>query len=149
MQFVTMPPMGDLPPTPQASSPHARRAMQGNRRTNTNPEVSVRRLLHRAGLRYRVDFPVVAGETRVRPDVVFTRQKVCLFVDGCYWHGCPDHCRIPASNREYWEAKIARNRARDERVTLELERSDWIVVRAWEHDPVEKVLSRVLAALAR
>ena len=123
--------------------------MQGNRRTATGPELAVRRLLHAAGLRYRVDFPIVLDELRVRPDVVFTRARVCVFVDGCFWHGCDAHCRIPAANRDYWEAKIGRNKARDERTTAALEDAGWHVVRVWEHEAPDAVARRIAAALDR
>ena len=137
-----------LPPAPPASSPAARRAMQGNRRVSTAPELAVRRLLHAAGLRYRVDLAIVLDELQVRPDVVFTRARLCLFVDGCFWHGCADHCRIPTANRGYWEAKIERNRLRDERTTAALDRAGWRVIRAWEHEAPEAIAERVAAALA-
>lgn len=139
--------MASLPPTPKASSAATRKSMQGNRRKDTAPELAVRRLLHAAGLRFRVDYPIEAGERRVRPDVVFTRRKIALFLDGCYWHGCPDHCRIPASNRDYWTAKIQRNRDRDKRATEALTVAGWTVLRAWEHEPTEAVAERVLGLL--
>jgi DNA mismatch endonuclease (patch repair protein) len=122
--------------------------MQGNRRTATGPELAVRRLLHAAGLRYRVDFPIVLDELRVRPDVVFTRARVCLFVDGCFWHGCEAHCRVPTANRDYWEAKIGRNRERDARTTAALERAGWRVIRVWEHEDPDAVARRIAAAVA-
>lgn len=73
----------------------------------------------------------------MRADIVFTRRKVAVFVDGCYWHGCPDHCRLPARNRDYWSAKITRNRARDGLVTESLRAAGWQVTRIWEHEPLE------------
>jgi DNA mismatch endonuclease, patch repair protein len=139
--------VASLPPTPPASSPATRKAMQGNRRVNTAPELALRRLLHRAGLRYRVDFPIDVGGRKTRPDVVFTRRRLAVFVDGCYWHGCPQHCRLPASNRDYWIAKIERNRGRDGRTSAALEAAGWRVIRAWEHEAPNEVLARVLAAL--
>jgi len=86
--------------------------MQGNRRVGTAPEIELRRALYAQGYRYRKDALVRAEGTRVRPDIVFFGRRVAVFVDGCFWHGCPDHCRMPGSNVAYWEAKIARNRAR-------------------------------------
>jgi DNA mismatch endonuclease (patch repair protein) len=136
-----------LPATPAASSPAARKTMQGNRRVDTAPELALRRLLHRIGLRYRVDFPIDGGTRKVRPDVVFTRRRLAVFLDGCFWHGCPEHCRLPASNREYWTAKIGRNRERDVRISATLEATGWQVVRAWEHECPERVVERVVAAL--
>jgi DNA mismatch endonuclease, patch repair protein len=118
--------------------------MQANRRRDTAPELAVRRLLHAAGLRFRVDYPIEAGERRVRPDVVFTRRRIAVFLDGCYWHGCPEHCRIPTLNRNYWTAKIQRNRTRDERTTEALSIAGWTVLRAWEHEKAEDIAERVL-----
>ncbi len=121
--------------------------MRGNRRRDTAPELEVRRRLHAAGLRYRVDWPIrLEGRRPVRPDVVFTRRHVCVFVDGCYWHGCPAHCRLPAANRAYWSAKIERNRQRDLATDAALQAAGWTVVRAWEHEAPEVVVARVLDA---
>lgn len=122
--------------------------MQGNRRVDTLPEVALRRLLHASGLRFRKDYRVVAGDVQTRADVVFPRQRVAVFIDGCYWHGCPEHCRMPARNAEYWQAKIARNRARDTRVTKSLTDGDWHVLRIWEHEPVAQAASRVREVLS-
>lgn len=122
--------------------------MQGNRRADTSPELDLRRQLHRAGLRFRKDYRVVVGDVKSKADVVFTRQRVAVFVDGCYWHGCPDHCRMPARNADYWEAKIARNRSRDERVTAALMGAGWHVVRVWEHEATTDAVTRVRAALS-
>src|SRR3989454_673270 len=85
------------------------------RQLDTKPENRLRSALHRLGLRYRCDLRLDLDGVRIRPDVVFTRRRVAVFVDGCYWHGCPDHGRLPASNRAYWTAKIAGNRIRDQR----------------------------------
>jgi DNA mismatch endonuclease (patch repair protein) len=122
--------------------------MQGNRRTDTAPEVSLRRALHARGLRFRKDHIVRAGDSRAKADVVFTRRRVAVFVDGCFWHGCPMHCRMPARNRAYWEAKIGRNRDRDARVTSALTNAGWRVVRVWEHEPLDQGVARVQAALS-
>jgi DNA mismatch endonuclease (patch repair protein) len=112
--------------------------MQGNRRANTQPELNLRRRLHAAGLRYRKDHPVKTTARTVRPDLVFAKPKIAVFVDGCFWHGCPEHCRMPAANKEYWDAKIARNERRDRAVDQELEAVGWTVIRIWEHvDPNE------------
>lgn len=134
-----------LPKTPAASDAATRRAMQGNRRTDTGPEMALRRVLHALGLRYRKDRVIQAGALKVKADVVFPRQRVAVFVDGCYWHGCPEHCRMPARNANYWNAKIARNRARDERVTRELQAAGWHVLRVWEHENALAAAERVRA----
>jgi DNA mismatch endonuclease, patch repair protein len=121
--------------------------MRGNRRIDTAPEVQIRRRLHAEGLRYRKDALIRAGDVRVRPDIVFSRRRVAVFVDGCFWHGCPEHCRMPGTNVEYWEAKIGRNRARDQRNDAALGAEGWRVVRLWEHVPVDDVVRTVKAAL--
>jgi DNA mismatch endonuclease (patch repair protein) len=123
--------------------------MRANRRSNTAPEMAVRRRLHAAGLRYRVDRPIrLDSGVRLRPDVVFTRRRLCLFVDGCYWHGCEDHCRLPTANHAYWAAKINRNRARDARNTEALIEAGWTVIRAWEHEDPDVVVARILTELS-
>jgi DNA mismatch endonuclease, patch repair protein len=137
-----------LPPTPPPSSAATRRAMKGNRRVDTKPEMALRRALHAGGLRYRKDHVVLAGAIRVRVDVVFPRKRVAVFVDGCYWHGCPQHGRMPTRNADYWQAKIARNRDRDRRVTDALAADGWHVVRVWEHEPAAQAAARVLGALS-
>ena len=91
-----------------ASSPAIRRTMLGNRRRDTAPELLIRRLLHAQGLRYRVDWPLPFDRRR-RADIVFTRQKVAVFIDGCFWHGCPEHYIAPRANGEFWADKVARN----------------------------------------
>jgi DNA mismatch endonuclease (patch repair protein) len=103
--------MPKLPPTPAASSDAARATMRANRRRDTGPELALRRELHRRGLRYRVDHRPVA-ETRCRVDIVFTRARVAVFVDGCFWHGCPSHGNVPRANREWWAQKLATKRRR-------------------------------------
>lgn len=106
--------------------------------------MAVRRELHRLGLRYRVDLAPIPGLRR-RADVVFTRARVVLFVDGCYWHGCRLHGTTPKSNTEWWSAKIEANRRRDADTDAKLNAAGWTSVRAWEHeDPVE-IADRVCA----
>jgi DNA mismatch endonuclease, patch repair protein len=122
--------------------------MRGNRRVDTSPEVALRRRLHADGLRFRKDYRLAAGDVHARADVVFPRQRVAVFLDGCYWHGCPEHCRMPARNADYWQAKIARNRARDARITKALTDEGWHVVRIWEHEALEQAALRVREALS-
>lgn len=120
-----------------AATPGRRRIMQGNRGRDTKPELALRSILHRRGLRYRANFRPLPG-VRNSADVVFTRAKVAVFVDGCFWHGCPEHFKEPSRNPEYWGPKIAGNRRRDEEFDALLLAAGWQVVRAWEHaDPVE------------
>jgi DNA mismatch endonuclease, patch repair protein len=131
---------------PWASSPAVRLVMQGNRKRDTRPEVELRRAVHAAGLRYRV-------ATRPLPrrpwtaDLVFRRARVAVFVDGCYWHGCPDHYTPPRTNPDYWSSKIGRNRSRDVLVDTELRAAGWRPVRIWEHEPTEAALARVIEAV--
>jgi DNA mismatch endonuclease (patch repair protein) len=110
--------------------------------------VALRLLLHTDGLRFRKDYRIVAGGVRTTADIVFTRQRLAVFVDGCYWHGCPEHCRMPARHSDYWQAKIGRNRERDQRITAALTDGGWRVLRIWEHEPLEEAASRVRAALS-
>ncbi len=121
-----------------ASSPNARATMLANRRRDTRPELRVRRILHAEGFRYRVDF-APAPVTRRRADIVFPRKHVAIFIDGCFWHGCPVHYVPPRANREFWSEKVSRNRARDIDTTALLESAGWTVLRFWEHEPPEEV----------
>jgi len=122
--------------------------MQAIRRVNTKPEVLLRSALHRAGYRFRKDHRVRAGEVWVRPDIVFTRRRVAVFVDGCFWHGCPDHGRQPTSNEWYWSPKLARNQERDGRNSAALEAAGWRVIRLWEHVPLDEAVRLIAAAVA-
>lgn len=121
--------------------------MQGNRRRDTAPELAVRRLLHAAGCRYRVDVQPVPTIRR-RADIVFTRQRLAVFIDGCYWHGCRDHGVMPSTNREYWSSKVAANRARDLDTNARLLDAGWHAVRYWEHELAEEVAADVLRRVA-
>jgi len=122
--------------------------MQANRRRDTKPELALRSALHRAGYRYRCDLRIDLSDSRVRPDIVFTRQKVAVFVDGCFWHCCPVHGARPKVNQSYWSPKLGTNVERDRRNTSALEREGWKVVRIWEHVPVEEALHQVRTVLA-
>lgn len=135
---------------PAATNGAARRTMIGNKRRDSAPEIRLRRALHKIGLRYRVDYPVrVAGMRPIRPDLVFTRARVLVFVDGCFWHGCPQHGRPPRTHSAYWAAKIELNQARDERQTQALTDAGWVVLRIWEHEPLDAAAQAVLVALCR
>ncbi|MEH0633988.1 very short patch repair endonuclease [Streptomyces bottropensis] len=115
---------------------------------DTAAELAVRRLLHAAGLRYRVEFPV-PGMARRRIDVAFTSVKVAVLIDGCFWHGCPQHATQPKSNAEWWRQKLDRNMARDTETTEHLVAAGWEVLRFWEHESAEDVALRVAAAVTR
>lgn len=117
-------------------------------RKHTGPEVALRRELHRRGLRFRLHRKI-PGNRRRTIDIVFGRRKVAVFVDGCFWHGCPLHQHQPKANAEWWAWKIAANRGRDLDATRELEVQGWTVVRVWEHEPTVEAADRVCAALAR
>jgi DNA mismatch endonuclease (patch repair protein) len=125
-----------------------RRIMRSNRRRDTAPERAVRSALHLAGLRFRVDLPIrlAVGRT-VRPDVIFPKKRVAIFIDGCFWHGCPVHGTLPVANREYWGPKIDENRQRDLRNTRDLEAECWTVIRAWEHEDPDALVQRVVKAI--
>lgn len=131
-----------------ASSSAVGASMRGNRRRDTRPELAVRRRLHALGLRYRVDFAPLPGALRMRADIVFTRARVVVFIDGCYWHGCPKHYRPARINAEFWSTKIADNRERDARSTEMLRDAGWTVLRFWEHEPPEDVASAIAGAVA-
>lgn len=123
--------------------------LSGRRSRGTEPEWLIRRVLHRAGARYRVDARLPGG---YRGDIVFARARVAVLVDGCFWHGCPVHGRTEfrGPNRDLWRAKIRRNRARDRRATRLLEQSGWRVLRFWEcevRSAVAASAGRVLAVL--
>lgn len=125
--------------------------MRANRRRDTKPERALRSALHARGFRFRVDLPLTTGHWRtIRPDIVFTRARLAVFVDGCFWHGCPTHGRRDnISNSHYWSPKIAGNAERDRLHTDALEAAGWTVLRAWEHERVEDVADRIADALAR
>lgn len=117
--------------------------MRGNRRRDTRPELAVRRLVHAAGLRYRVDFPPLPDRPRLRADLVFSRVRVAVFIDGCYWHGCPEHYRPASRNAAFWSRKIAANRERDTRTNETLEAAGWTVLRFWEHEDPKNIATEI------
>jgi DNA mismatch endonuclease (patch repair protein) len=123
--------------------------MRANRRRDTKPELAVRRLVHAAGLRYRVDYAPLPDQRRLRADLVFTRARVAVFVDGCFWHGCPQHHTVAKRNADFWAAKAAGNRARDERVNATLVAEGWTVLRFWEHDDPAEVATRIAQTVWR
>lgn len=116
--------------------------MVANRSKNTAPELAVRSLLHARGLRYRVHARPLAASRRTA-DIVFTRRKIAVFIDGCFWHACPDHFTMPRANADYWGPKIERNQQRDREVDAALRAAGWTVLRFWEHEPPADVVSRI------
>jgi DNA mismatch endonuclease (patch repair protein) len=121
--------------------------MRRNPRRDTAPEIALRSELHRRGLRFRKDLPLRVAGRVVRVDIAFTRVRVAVFVDGCFWHACPIHGNEPRANRQYWKPKLARNVARDRAVDEALSVAEWRVIRAWEHESPAVVADRVEAAL--
>jgi DNA mismatch endonuclease (patch repair protein) len=130
---------------PVAASVEVERRMKSQRRRDTAPEVALRRELWRRGLRYRVDHRVVGRRRRV--DIAFTRARVAVFVDGCFWHSCPHHATRPKNNAEWWATKLQANVGRDRATDAELIASGWTVLRLWEHEPVDDAADRVEAAV--
>lgn len=109
-----------------------RSRMSRQRRRDTEPEVALRRLLHSRGYRFLVDAPL-PGLPRRRADLLFTRRKLAVFVDGCFWHGCPLHATRPANNGDWWAVKLDRNIERDRETDRHLTEIGWKVLRIWEH----------------
>lgn len=130
-----------------ASSPARRRNMQANRSRDTAAELAVRRRIHAMGLRYRVDTRPLP-QLRRRADIVFGRVRVAVFIDGCFWHGCPVHgTRTFNTHVDYWPAKIARNIARDADTNQRLVDAGWRVLRFWEHADPADVASAIASAV--
>lgn len=128
-----VPPTFHVPAHPGSTGEAVSRRMRTLKRKDNDAELAVRRLLHAAGYRYRVHYPV-PGRPRRTIDIAFTRPKVAVFIDGCFWHGCPEHGSRPISNATWWDAKLAANRGRDHDTTRHLVRIGWSVIRAWEHE---------------
>jgi DNA mismatch endonuclease (patch repair protein) len=121
--------------------------MKANRRRDTTPELAVRRLLFAQGLRYRVDFAPGSNKRR-RADIVFSRARLVVFIDGCFWHSCPMHGTQPVANSTYWAPKLARNAARDLETTAQLREQGWAVLRYWEHEGAGAIADDISKRLA-
>jgi DNA mismatch endonuclease, patch repair protein len=121
--------------------------MRSNRRSDTKPELALRTALHAMGYRYRKDLRLDLPLRRVRPDIAFTSRKVAVFVDGCFWHACPEHGSKPKNNEWYWSPKLAKNVERDRAADEALAQSGWTVVRLWEHVPLADAVALVIAAV--
>jgi DNA mismatch endonuclease, patch repair protein len=132
-----------------ASSKAVRASMQSNKGRDTGPEMRLRSAVHALGLRYRVSARPLPGLRRTA-DLVFRGPKVAVFLDGCFWHGCPVHHTRAATNADYWEAKVVRNRARDRETDASLRAEGWLPLRFWEHeDPAEVALKIQTAVRTR
>ena len=118
------------------------RRMARQRTRDTDPEVALRRILHDRGLRYRLDRPL-PGLPRRRADITFGRQRVAVFVDGCFWHACPEHGTWPKRNDEWWAVKIRRNIELDRETDAHLRACGWTVIRVWEHESAAEAADRV------
>ena len=136
------------PAYPASSTPGRGANMRAIRRTDTKPELALRSALHRAGYRFRKDYRLdLDAGARVRPDIAFTARRVAIFVDGCFWHACPEHGRNPAVNEWYWAPKLRRTIERDRAADAALAAAGWRVVRIWEHVPLTDAVAAVTAAL--
>ncbi|MBB1251920.1 very short patch repair endonuclease [Streptomyces sp. OF3] len=130
------------------TSEATRARMSRQKSRDTQIEIALRRMLHAAGLRYRVHRRPVKGVRR-EADIVFGPARVAVFIDGCFWHGCPDHATWPKTNATFWREKIEKNRARDVDTDARLEAAGWIPLRVWEHESVEAAAARVIEVVQR
>lgn len=126
----------------KAANAGVRRSMQSNKGRDTKPELAIRRLLHARGLRYRVSHRPLPGVRRTA-DIVFTRLKVAVFVDGCFWHGCSEHHTVAATNATYWAEKVRRNRERDQETDQLLRDAGWLPIRVWEHEDAQAAADQI------
>ena len=122
--------------------------MRKQARRDTGPELQLRSALHRRGYRFRVNYPV-PGMPRRSMDIAFTRRRVAVFVDGCFWHACPVHATWPRANAAWWRQKLEGNAQRDRDTDANLESKGWIVVRIWEHADIDQALEAVLPILRK
>ena len=141
-------------PIARPTSTAASNKMRANRRVDTKPETRLRSSLHRSGLRFRKDYPIriskrISNGRTVHPDIVFTRKKIAVFVDGCFWHSCPQHGTIPKSNEKYWIPKLLQNVERDRATDEGLRAGGWQVIRIWEHVGIDEATSTILSRVGK
>lgn len=129
-----------------ASSEGVRRSMKSNRGKDTKLELRVRKALHARGFRYRLQRKV-PGSNRRTIDIAFSRQHIAVFIDGCFWHGCPLHHTVAKTNGEFWAAKVARNRERDRDTDRMLLRAGWVAARYWEHQATDEIVEDIVSRL--
>ncbi|WP_223184365.1 very short patch repair endonuclease [Streptomyces sp. CBMA152] len=132
----------EIPPVSWASTPGTRRSMQSNKGRDTKPELALRHAVHALGLRYRVAYRPIPSVRRTA-DLVFTKARLAVFLDGCFWHGCPSHHTVSKTNADYWSAKVETNRKRDRQTDRLLEEAGWTVLRIWEHEDPTAAAARV------
>lgn len=136
-------------PYPRPLSNEVSKRMRANHRSDTKPELALRSALHARGLRFRKDFPIRTGPRLVRPDVVFTRKRVAVFLDGCFWHACPEHGTAPQRNSAYWSQKLKQNIERDLAVNRVLAEAGWAVIRIWEHESPTEAAALIAERVSR
>jgi DNA mismatch endonuclease, patch repair protein len=129
-----------------ASNSKARSRMQSQRARDTAPELKIRRLLYCSGMRYRVDRAPIAGLRR-RADILFSSARVAVFIDGCFWHSCPEHGSKPKVNSEQWQAKLLHNLERDRDTDQRIQNAGWAVVRVWEHEEPSAAVTKIIASV--
>lgn len=137
-----------MPKRPPPSSPLVSRTMKKVRTRDTGPEMAVRRLLSAHGLRYRVNYKPKSPQLgRSTIDIAFPGKQIAVFIDGCFWHNCPEHGEIPKANNKWWQKKFKENTERDERVTNTLKEGGWQVQRFWSHEVPEDVCQFIREAI--
>jgi DNA mismatch endonuclease (patch repair protein) len=132
-------------PTPSSAAVSER--MRRTRQHGTAPELALRSELHRRGLRFRVQRPL-DFDVRRKADIVFPKGRLAIFVDGCFWHSCPEHATHPKANATFWAEKLAKNVLRDRDTDRRLEESGWSVLRIWEHETAAAGADMIVARLA-
>lgn len=131
-----------MPGDSWASSPGVRASMQSNRGRDTKPELALRSAVHALGLRYRVSARPLPGVRRTA-DLIFAKARVAVFLDGCFWHGCPDHHTVAVTNASFWAQKVVTNRRRDRDTDSRLAEAGWLSVRVWEHEDPAEAAARI------
>lgn len=135
-------------PYPHPHSEAVSRVMRGNRKRDTQPELALRSALHALGLRFRKHYVLFDGQQRATVDVAFPSERVAVFLDGCFWHSCPQHGTAPRTNTEYWSPKLLRNIERDRDVDARLRAAGWMSIRVWEHEDPVKAAKAIGATVA-
>jgi DNA mismatch endonuclease (patch repair protein) len=129
-----------------ASSAGVRKSMQANTGRDTKPELALRRAVHSRGLRYFVNRRPIKAVRRTA-DLVFPRIRLAVFLDGCFWHGCPIHHTVAKTNAAFWAEKVTTNRRRDLETNAKLAEAGWTVMRIWEHEVIEHAADRIVESV--